>query len=364
MPEFVLIVHGRHYPIPQLGLQIGRDPENDVILADDGVSRDHSRVWLQGADVYVEDLDSTNGTFVNDVKVSGPQVLQPNDRIQVGRATIQFAIARPPARTIAGLSLPVIGIGTLVLVGAVVATVILFNMFGDRQADDVIPTTPVPTLASTTVEVLEDEHLDQARLATVLVLWVDPFGYVQGGGSGGIIDGRGYILTNYHVIDGSSSILIGINSVDESKPARVEYTAEAVEWDEGLDVALLLIVSDEDGDPLPGELSLPTLPLGDSDTLHIGDSITILGFPGVGGDTLTLTRGSVSGFSQDELGHVRGWIKTDAEISPGNSGGVAINEAGELVGVPTYVTSEERTLGRLGGLRPLNLTVSVLNAIP
>jgi S1-C subfamily serine protease len=166
------------------------------------------------------------------------------------------------------------------------------------------------------------------------------------------------------VIEGASSILIGINSVDESKPARVEYTAEVVVWDAGLDIALLRIVSDENGDALSEQLSLPTLPLGDSDELHIGDSITILGFPGVGGETVTLTRGSVSGFSQDELGHVRGWIKTDAEISPGNSGGVAINETGELVGVPTYVTTEERTLGRLGGLRPLNLTASILEAIP
>jgi S1-C subfamily serine protease len=360
MPEFVLIVHGRHYPISQLGLRIGRDPENDVILADDGVSRDHARVWQQGTDVYVEDLDSTNGTFVNDVKISGPQSLRPNDRVQVGRAVIQLAIARPPVRRIAGLPLPVIGIGSLLGLGALIIVAVLFSLLGDGLADDVVTATPIPT----TVEVLEDELLDQARMATVLVLWVDPYGYVQGGGSGGIVDGRGYILTNYHVIEGAASILIGTNSVDESKPARVEYTAEAVVWDAGLDIALLRIVSDEDGEPLSEQLSLPTLPLGDSDSLHIGDLITILGFPGVGGETVTLTRGSVSGFSQDELGHVRGWIKTDAEISPGNSGGVAINEMGELVGVPTYVTTEERTLGRLGGLRPLNLTGSILEAIP
>ncbi len=61
-----------------------------------------------------------------------------------------------------------------------------------------------------------------------------------------------------------------------------------------------------------------------------------IGNPGLGGDTPTLTRGTVSGFLLDDENNLpQGWIKTDAEINPGNSGGMAINANGELIGVPT-----------------------------
>ncbi|MFN3266619.1 MAG: trypsin-like peptidase domain-containing protein [Deinococcales bacterium] len=87
--------------------------------------------------------------------------------------------------------------------------------------------------------------------------------------------------------------------------------------------------------------------------MRSGDAIAILGFPGVGGLTQTFTRGNVAGFEAD-LGLERGWVKTDANISPGNSGGTAINTAGELIGVPTKVQFEQRTLGRIGKVRPIN----------
>lgn len=95
-----------------------------------------------------------------------------------------------------------------------------------------------------------------------------------------------------------------------------------------------------------------------------GDTVTILGFPKINGATVTLTRGTVAGFHEDELGNERGWIKTDAEIGPGNSGGMAIDEAGELIGVPTFVSAEARTLGRIGGLRPINLAQALLRQVP
>jgi serine protease Do len=93
----------------------------------------------------------------------------------------------------------------------------------------------------------------------------------------------------------------------------------------------------------------------------IGDELVAIGFPGLGGETVTLTRGTVSGFLTDEAGRSRGWIKTDAEINPGNSGGMAINDRGELIGVPTIVVSGEKVTGKIGVIRPINLARTIID---
>ena len=79
-------------------------------------------------------------------------------------------------------------------------------------------------------------------------------------------------------------------------------------------------------------------------TASIGDHITILGYPGIGGDTLTVTDGIVSGF--EFRGGAR-YIKTSAKIDQGNSGGVAIKDSGCVVGIPTYVQTQIESLGRI-----------------
>src|SRR5690606_30985477 len=70
-------------------------------------------------------------------------------------------------------------------------------------------------------------------------------------------------------------------------------------------------------------------------SVEIGDDLYILGYPAIGGDTITFTRGLVAGFTGDSQLGTRAWIKTDAAISGGNSGGLAANAAGQLIGVPT-----------------------------
>ncbi|MCJ7433645.1 MAG: serine protease [Anaerolineales bacterium] len=102
------------------------------------------------------------------------------------------------------------------------------------------------------------------------------------------------------------------------------------------------------------DLNFHFIPVGDSDELNTGDPITIIGFPGVGGYTPTLTTGVVSGFLADE-----GLIKTDAEISAGNSGGMAINQKGELIGVPTLKTTGTDYLGYI---RPINLARDIIKS--
>ncbi len=107
-----------------------------------------------------------------------------------------------------------------------------------------------------------------------------------------------------------------------------------------MDLAVIQIYATLKGESLdPASLNLPYAPLGNSDDLHVGDPINIYGFPAIGGNTITFTSGNVAGFTaEDQLGD-RAWVKTDATISGGNSGGMATNAQGQLIGVPTIAAS-------------------------
>jgi serine protease Do len=84
----------------------------------------------------------------------------------------------------------------------------------------------------------------------------------------------------------------------------------------------------------------------------LGENISIFGFPSIGDGFMVLTNGSITTIQNEDLGGQRLPLRyqTDAEISPGNSGGLAVNLNGEFIGIPTFVRSEERTGGRLGGI--------------
>jgi len=172
-----------------------------------------------------------------------------------------------------------------------------------------------------------------------------------GWGSGTIVSRDGLILTNYHVVD--VSVLIsetrGIPNVkvlenkmvvlitrQTDQPPVATYIADVVDALPNLDLAVLRITSDLSGKEIdPATLNLPFIELGDSDKVEIEDVLRIYGYPGIGGSTITFTRGSVSGFDSEPGVKGRAWIKTDATVAGGNSGGTALNEAGQLVGVPT-----------------------------
>lgn len=217
----------------------------------------------------------------------------------------------------------------------------------------VIPVTPLSA----------DAALQRAIQATVQVFTPqDDDSKVLSTGSGTVINGeKGFILTNFHVVgnpdtgryaNAGRSAWIALSPNGSLQPPEVRYRAEVVAADVELDLALLRIVADADGKRTPANLNLVAIPVGDSATVQIGDTVTVLGYPGLGGDTITLTRGTVSGF-------VAGWIKTDAETNPGNSGGAAINTVGELIGVPSagYVENldaDARLPGKLGLIRPIN----------
>ena len=112
--------------------------------------------------------------------------------------------------------------------------------------------------------------------------------------------------------------------------------ARVVAEDPDLDLAVLRIDGDERGTPLdPESLDLPILPLGSSDAVNLGEPVHVFGFPAIGSGSLTYTIGIVSGFLFEEGIDGTAWINTDAVTSGGNSGGAAVNDAGQLIGVPT-----------------------------
>ncbi|HEY5730401.1 MAG TPA: trypsin-like peptidase domain-containing protein [Anaerolineales bacterium] len=254
---------------------------------------------------------------------------------------------------------------------------------------EVVPPTATATLAPPTATPLPTSTplptpkpiptISELTQATVQVLAM--FGEdIEWWGSGTIISSDGLILTNAHVAHPQASGLalfyddlslafsplpdqLAIAVVDdESKPPEQKYIAEVVSSDGVLDLAVLRIVSDMDGEPInPKELQLSFVEVGDSDTVHLGESIRIFGFPGIGGETITFTQGTVSGFeSQDNVGD-KAFIKTDTEIAGGNSGGLAVNEAGQIIGVPTLTVSSDSG-SVIGRLRSINLAKPMLEA--
>jgi putative serine protease PepD len=204
-----------------------------------------------------------------------------------------------------------------------------------------------------------------------------PGAQAYGWGSGTIIAPNGLILTNAHVAKPTAEGL-GIASLDpapatdpvalvvalteaEDAPPVQRYLARTVAADGYLDAALIQIDRTIDGASVsPGALNLPTVPIGDSDALSVGQGLTVVGFPGIGGDTVSLSTGRVSGFLGDDRIGNRAWIKTDATVSSGNSGGLAASETRQLVGIPTLGNA-----GDVGGyslLRPINLVKPMIDA--
>lgn len=166
-------------------------------------------------------------------------------------------------------------------------------------------------------------------------------------GSGTILDPGGVILTNAHVAapttqgEPENPDALGIALIQaEDKPPVISYIAEVRAADGFLDFAVLQITSTIDGNPVdPSSLNLPYVPIGNSDIVHVGDHLNIFGFPGIGGDTITFTDGNISGFTPEDPVGDRAWIKTDATIAGGNSGGLAANDSAQIIGVPTRASS-------------------------
>ena len=191
-------------------------------------------------------------------------------------------------------------------------------------------------------------------------------------GSGTIISNQGHVLTNYHVIvddEGEPLDILPIFVTDAKQPteaAEFAYLAVLIDGDPSLDVALLQILADDQFEYLPEHYEFTHAPIGTIQNLELGDAVFVIGFPGVAGNTITYTGGIVSGFLGPDLaGSGDAWVKTDARISPGNSGGGAFDAAGTLIGIPTILLK-----GTIAGqnqelFRPINYAYDlILRYIP
>lgn len=166
-------------------------------------------------------------------------------------------------------------------------------------------------------------------------------------GSGVIVRADGVVLTNNHVISGATEIKVVLND-------RREFEAEVVGTDERTDLAVLRLQD--------ASTDLPTLPLGDSEALEVGDLVLAIGNPfGVG---QTVTSGIVSALSRATSGtSYNAFIQTDAAINPGNSGGALVTVKGELVGINTQIFSKDGGNMGIGFAIPTAMVSTVLDGI-
>lgn len=166
-------------------------------------------------------------------------------------------------------------------------------------------------------------------------------------GSGVIVSKDGYILTNFHVVDGADDIEVSLADSDKELKAKVVGT------DAPTDLAVLKISSQD----------LPVAELGDSDDLHVGDVALAVGNPfGVG---QTVTMGIVSATGRGGFGVVdyEDFIQTDAAINPGNSGGALADGDGKVVGINTAILSTSKGGQGIGFAVPINLAKTVVQQI-
>ena len=169
---------------------------------------------------------------------------------------------------------------------------------------------------------------------------------VEGAGSGFVIDPRGYVLTNNHVIEGAQSIEVTLGN-------RSRYPAKLVGADPRSDIALVKI------DPKGSSLS--ALPLGDSDSLQVGQKVYAIGNPF--GFSSTLTTGVVSALGRtvetSENTAIDQAIQTDAAINRGNSGGPLLDSRGEVIGINSAIYSTSGTTAGIGFAIPINTAKGV-----
>ncbi|KAA1425675.1 FHA domain-containing protein [Nocardioides antri] len=376
-PDLLLVAEGQEHRFRHPAqITIGRLPDCTVVLKDPSASRLHGRVTATpGGWTYAN--ESNEGTFLNGRRVTtkhfdertvlrlghpvaGPEVtlvpilsaVEEERRIARRRLTRILLLAGTAA-------------GVLLLIVGIAATAVLLSRDDDQPSSGGAPsatatTTPSETGDSgATPDELTEPELDAAKAATVQVLGEshyldDPDEELAYGGSGSIIRSDGLILTNAHVAAPESPgivetygpeaaiadpefLLISTTDGATDTTSPPEYRARVVAADGYLDAAVLQIYAKADGSSLDGDLSLPAVPVGDSGDVRAGDDVTVLGFPAVAGpgDSITVTTGVISTvLSNPDLGP-RSEFDTEARIAPGNSGGMAVDNDGLLIGLPT-----------------------------
>ncbi len=353
---------GRSYSFtPGRDIRIGRDDGCDVVSSNPTVSRFHARLTHNGSGWMLRDEESSGGTYiegrrVTEQLVSGSLAAWLGDPatgerlVLVASGPNASAIKRSPP---AWRSVPVL-IGATIIGAVAVGWLVLQLIGGDGSPSS------VDELGRATVRIVSDDRL----------------------GSGTIIDAEeGLILTNAHVVapdaPGSAVRDVAFDFELESTPREVEvqiapalgkaaeprYIAEIEVVDGYADLAVLRITKTIGGqliEPGSGDLDdLVSVSIGDSSAVSVGDRIRVFGYPTASQtSSVTLTEGSVSGLVQDErMRSSRAMLNISAAISPGNSGGLAVDEDGDLVGIPSLIRDET-----VPSMRPSEFALALVDA--
>ena len=181
-------------------------------------------------------------------------------------------------------------------------------------------------------------------------------------GSGFIVDPRGYIITNNHVVDQADHIYVKLSTDPDGGPGDQGRPATVIGVDKDTDIAVIKI--DATG------LTLPTIKLGNSDGAQVGDWVLAIGSPF--GLSQTVSAGIVSAKNRsiDDVGpggvsnsQFQKFIQTDAAINPGNSGGPLVDMAGEVIGMNTAIYTQSAGSEGVGFAMPSNTLISVYNML-
>src|SRR5580693_9574437 len=170
-------------------------------------------------------------------------------------------------------------------------------------------------------------------------------------GSGFIVDPRGYIITNNHVVEKADKIFVKLSTDPEAFQGRV---GKVVGVDKDTDLAVVKITTTE---------PLPTVKMGNSDAGQVGDWVIAIGSPFA--LTQTVTAGIVSAknrtMDKGAAGQFQHFIQTDAAINPGNSGGPLVNMADQVIGVNTAILTQSAGYEGIGFAMPSNTVIGVYN---
>jgi serine protease Do len=169
-------------------------------------------------------------------------------------------------------------------------------------------------------------------------------------GSGVIVDSKGYIITNRHVVEKADRIRVRF----EDDPPGVQHDAKVIGTDQETDLAVIKVEIDR---------ALPAAKLGNSDSMQVGDWVLAVGSPF--GLSETVTAGIISAKGRDIVPgrQFQTFIQTDAAINPGNSGGPLVNMSGEVIGINTAILSETNAYAGVGFALPSKTVVDVYNQL-
>ena len=217
------------------------------------------------------------------------------------------------------------------LAALALSSVVLAGCSGGGQESAPVPaatqtvTVPEPALAETEPDAAGGSLADVVArvLPSVVNVRTKSFGGGEGDGSGVVLDRAGIIVTNNHVVEGTTSVTVVFNDERHTRPLPGTVIGTSPERD-------LAVIRVAATDLIPLRLAL-------SSALRLGDSVFAVGFPlGLGGPSVT--SGIVSGLDRTidgRNGKLTGLLQTDAAINPGNSGGALVDRLGRLVGINT-----------------------------